>query len=255
MEKHYTQDFFAGQRSGSRRSAEAIVPYIVDVMRPRSVIDIGCGVGHWPATFKQSGTWTAHGVDGPWVRQSGLELDAGSFVEFDFSEAEIPFGLETPFPKYDLLTSFEFAEHIPEDKAEGLVELLCSLSNAIVFGAAVPGQGGVNHVNEQWPDYWTEKFARRGYVPCDFVRPAIWGLPDVEPWYAQNSIGYFRGTIPWAVRMAAESAWKAFAKSANGLAHPGVWDMRFSAMKQRLRQQRREIEELKEALARQDESL
>ena len=65
---------------------------------------------------------------------------------------------------------------------------LTSFSDVILFSAAIPGQGGTHHVNEQWPSYWIEKFAARGYVPVDCIRPFIWADSSIRTDYRQNLI-------------------------------------------------------------------
>src|SRR5262245_22788740 len=40
---------------GSRRSAEQVVPLVLELIRPRSVIDVGCGTGSWLAVFQEAG--------------------------------------------------------------------------------------------------------------------------------------------------------------------------------------------------------
>src|SRR5204862_2903390 len=62
----------------------------------------------------------------------------------------------------------------------------------VLFSAAIPFQGGVGHVNEQWPEYWVEHFARHGYTVIDGVRKAVWQHPDVEWYYAQNLLMFAR---------------------------------------------------------------
>jgi hypothetical protein len=56
----------------------------------------------------------------------------------------------------------------------------------VLFSAAIPLQGGYNHVNEQWPDYWVERFAALDYVAFDFVRPVVWNDREIPYWYRQN---------------------------------------------------------------------
>jgi hypothetical protein len=58
----------------------------------------------------------------------------------------------------------------------------------VLFSAAVPFQGGTGHVNEQWPEYWVEHFARGGFAVIDGVRKAIWQESDVAAYYAQNTL-------------------------------------------------------------------
>jgi hypothetical protein len=56
----------------------------------------------------------------------------------------------------------------------------------VLFSAAIPGQGGYGHVNEQWPGYWARMFDECGYGVSDALRWAIWNDERVEPWYRQN---------------------------------------------------------------------
>jgi len=63
---------------------------------------------------------------------------------------------------------------------------LVRLGSAVVFSAAVPHQGGEGHVNEQWPDYWIDRFRERGYEFIDCLRRKIWNTEQIEWWYAQN---------------------------------------------------------------------
>jgi hypothetical protein len=56
----------------------------------------------------------------------------------------------------------------------------------VLFSAAVPGQGGEGHVNEEWQDTWAERFERRGYRTLDPIRPKIWRDPSISWWYQQN---------------------------------------------------------------------
>ena len=82
--------------------------------------------------------------------------------------------------------SLEVAEHLQEEKSISFVTSLTNLGKVILFSAAIPFQGGKNHVNEQWQDYWVEKFSRVDYVPIDCIRYSVWNNSQVEFWYAHN---------------------------------------------------------------------
>ncbi|MDP6884692.1 MAG: hypothetical protein QF830_11185, partial [Rhodospirillales bacterium] len=43
--------------------------------------------------------------------------------------------------------SLEVAEHLPPDAAETFVATLVAHGRLVLFSAAPPGQGGLNHVN------------------------------------------------------------------------------------------------------------
>ena len=63
---------------------------------------------------------------------------------------------------------------------------LSAQSDLIIFSGAIPYQGGQNHLNEQWMDYWVQKFTEHDYVACDILRPVLWDNKKVQWWYCQN---------------------------------------------------------------------
>ena len=96
-----------------------------------------------------------------------------------------PFDLKR---KFDLVISLEVAEHLHESSAAGFISSLVKHGDTIIFSAAIPGQGGQNHLNEQWMKYWIDLFAVHGYAVYDLIRPRIWDIEEVEYWYKQNMI-------------------------------------------------------------------
>jgi hypothetical protein len=54
-------------------------------------------------------------------------------------------------------------EHIDEKYAKVCIKHISKTSGTIFFTAALPGQGGVGHVNCQPKDYWQELFAQNGF--------------------------------------------------------------------------------------------
>lgn len=184
MTTPYDHEFFAAQRDGSRRSATHVVPLVIDAIQPGSVVDVGCGLGTWLDIFKRQGISDLLGLDGDYVSREQLVIDSHYFRDCDLTK---PTKLERSF---DLAISLEVAEHLPQTSADRFIEFLTSLAPVVVFSAAIPGQGGTGHVNEQWQDWWAEKFAVHGYQAFDLVRPAVWQNREVEWHYAQNTLVY-----------------------------------------------------------------
>jgi hypothetical protein len=94
----------------------------------------------------------------------------------------------------------EVAEHLSTDRAEALVQDLCRLAPVVFFGAAIPGQGGDDHINEQWQSYWAALFKQNEYLPYDTVRPKVWCNAEVEYFYRQNPLLYVHESAAYLVK-------------------------------------------------------
>ena len=79
----YTKDFFSTQKAGSRRSAEAIVPLVLALIKPRSIIDVGCGLGTWLSVFQEFGVKDVFGIDGDYIDRHMLKIADERFMAFD----------------------------------------------------------------------------------------------------------------------------------------------------------------------------
>lgn len=188
--KHYKDDFFVGHDAGALNSAKVVLPIIYEIFRPRSVVDIGCGVGNWLKVWQDEfGITDIQGVEGPYISNTVLQIDKSKVLLTD-----LKLGVDLG-RKYDIAMSLEVAEHLPASSAEKFVETLVGLSDIILFSASVPGQVGTYHINEQYPEYWAKKFSDRGYVVLDFVRDRIWNRDEVEWWYQQNILVYVKDSM------------------------------------------------------------
>lgn len=161
-------------------AAEQVLPVLFEIYKPSSILDVGCGLGNWIEVAKKISGAEITGVDGDYVNRSLLKIEENEFVEKDLTK---PFDLNR---KFDLAICLEVAEHLPEASAEGFVKSITNHSDVIMFSAALPGQGGQHHINEQWPSYWQELFNDCGYEMIDFFRFKIWDNPKIEYWYKQN---------------------------------------------------------------------
>ena len=162
------------------RSAAVIVPIVMQRFAPRRVVDLGCGAGDWLQAFQAHGVTEIHGFDGAWVPPSSLRIPAAAFTVVDLQTSLPPLG------RHDLATCLEVAEHVESAVAERCVRALCQAADVVVFSAAIPGQGGHGHVNEQYQDRWIAMFASLGFDAFDLIRPAIWMDARVSWWYQQN---------------------------------------------------------------------
>jgi SAM-dependent methyltransferase len=161
-------------------AAEQVLPVLFEIYKPSSILDVGCGLGNWIEVAKKLSGAKIIGVDGDYVDRRLLKIEENEFVEKDLTK---PFDLNR---KFDLAICLEVAEHLPEASAEGFIKSITNHSDVIMFSAALPGQGGQHHINEQWPSYWQEHFNNCGFEMMDFFRFKIWNNPKIEYWYKQN---------------------------------------------------------------------
>lgn len=180
--RYYDARFFEAQAVASRASARVVLDEVTSLLSPRSVLDVGCGVGPWLAEWQNRGVTDVLGVDGDYVDRAKLQIPLSKFVAKDLSH-EFHLGR-----RFDLIQCLEVAEHLPEGSAAALVDSLTAHGDVVLFSAAVPGQGGTHHVNERWPSYWSALFRSRGYEAHDVLRPRLWADERVDVWYRQNML-------------------------------------------------------------------
>lgn len=180
----YDDTFFEYINLGAISSARAILEIVRDILEVESVVDFGCGQGAWLKTWQGLGVEDLVGVDGDYVERSKLLIDFDSFRSHDLTR---PLDLGR---RFDLVQSLEVAEHLPRESGPDFVSTLVAHGSHILFSAAVPGQGGANHINERPLDYWRALFRNHGYVALDPIRPRVSHDRTVEPWYRYNTLLY-----------------------------------------------------------------
>lgn len=171
---------YALQRNESLASARAVAPLVVDILQPRSVLDMGCGSGAWLAAFQELGVERIDGVD------PGHALDDQLFVPRERLQRRTldrPIELEG---RWDLAICLEVGEHLPATASRTLVNNIVTHADVALFSAAIPGQGGTHHINEQWPSYWNGLFEEVGFRCFDIIRPVVWQNESIGWWYRQN---------------------------------------------------------------------
>jgi len=169
------------------------------VLMPRSVADVGCGVGAMLLGISETmaslgrevrcvGIESAIGLGR--MREGGsLRIPEDWVVPFDLRDPGLPAGV-LDRGRFDLAISAEVAEHLPPDCAGQHLDALCSLSDTVALSAAFVGQGGDQHINERPASYWAGLMGARGYrLDVTATRSAIDMFKDetTRAWgYAKN---------------------------------------------------------------------
>jgi SAM-dependent methyltransferase len=176
-----TVDYHHFYNLHSLAGAKAALPYVLGDRCPRSLLDVGCGIGTWVRAAMEYGIGDVCGVDGVDIAEQDLLFPKHFFRRQDLTQA---WNLGR---RFDIVLCLEVVEHLASKSAITVVETLTAHSEVIVFSAACPGQTGQHHVNCQWPEYWQRLFNKHGYVCDDSIRWKMWDLESVEPWYRQNA--------------------------------------------------------------------
>lgn len=208
--------FQPSRDSETRRSAVQVLSFVNRLLSPNSVADVGCGVGTWLSVFQEFGVDHILGIDGSYLDQSLLQIPRDCFLEANLTDPpEVA-------DSFDLVMSLEVAEHLPEESAATFIRFLTSLAPAVLFSAAIPGQGGFMHIHERWQSYWVQHFANNGYELVNAIHPAVW-TDDVLVHYAQNGMLFFQSDYlkkrPELVKLQQSTS-----EVPVDVIHPKLWD-------------------------------
>jgi len=158
-----THDSVYGERyyqmiDACARTVSGLLAKLIVTQWPvRQAVDVGCGTGAVLGALREQG-----------LQVRGLEYSSAAIKVCQSRGLPVTrFDLESDTvaerDRADVVISTEVAEHLPAVLADRYVATLCALSDRVVFTAATPGQGGLDHVNEQPHEYWIAKFTQRGY--------------------------------------------------------------------------------------------
>jgi cyclopropane fatty-acyl-phospholipid synthase-like methyltransferase len=186
--KEYNNNFYSEMSTYASDSAKVIVPMLLDKYSIDSVIDFGCGDGQFVEEFLRSGLKEVIGIEGDWIRNV---VDWQQMPWLKIANLQNVQDFER---KFDLAVCLEVAEHLESTYAVNLIESLTNASDLVLFSAAIPGQGGTNHINLKYPDYWAELFFQRGFTLAWDPRTILWKNRLVAPWYKQNCLVFAKST-------------------------------------------------------------
>lgn len=199
----YNNDFYKNRNKKTEYSANTILRIVFEKLSKRnfnSMVDVGCGIGTWlRVAHTNYNVSTIVGLDGDYVPRQYLQIEDKYFIPSDLEQYHADMILKKFLceenRKFDIAISLEVAEHISKEHASSFVNNLCKLSDIVLFSAAIPGQGGKGHVNEQRLSYWVNLFEKNGYQLYDVIRATIWNDLKIPVWYRNNVVVFYNKSL------------------------------------------------------------
>lgn len=147
--------------------ADSLVPFLMSLYNPSSVIDVGCGAGYWLQAFSRQGLGHLVGVTPrpgggavhPGVLTSPLETLSSSTVGQNEDER----------PRFDVCLLLDVAHELRPDSHASVVRTCTRLSETVIFSCRLPGLATASPYARPLA-YWSDLFWQEGYVLDDRVR-------------------------------------------------------------------------------------
>lgn len=186
MVNPYNEAFWEMNERHARAAAQPIVAGVHQWVETPTVVDVGCGQGIIAEEFRIHGAEVV-GIDNGWVPLDRMRLPLENFRQMDIETEDFPIT-----GRWALGMSLEVVEHLTPYGGDKVVKFLAENCRFVLFSAAMPGQGGYGHINEQWPSYWIEKFRVCGMEPDGRIRAHLWADQRVPCYYRQNLLLFYR---------------------------------------------------------------
>lgn len=180
----YSNEYVKQLDNASLPSSRIIAKSIIENFKPQSVADVGCGTGALLFSLTELGVNRTFGLEYSdwglkWCKNRSLNVK-----QFDLRKEKM-----VKYDRFDLVCSLEVGEHLPDTLADVYVNAIVALGDIVLFSAAIPGQGGTNHINEQPNSYWITKFAAAGFIhdaTLSMLLRSEWSKTDIAWYYAKN---------------------------------------------------------------------
>lgn len=186
----YGKEFYDETARRAKNAAEICAQVLKKFVNVKSVIDVGAGTGVWTRVFLEQF---------PDIRLAQVvDLDKRNFLPFNnigsdtrliLSSCNFETDAFVSEDIFDLGICTEVLEHIDMRAANFVLSQLAKSCRLLIFSAAVPGQGGTHHINEQTLAYWSNLLKSFGFSPLDVLRHELKGESNSVPdYYANNCL-------------------------------------------------------------------
>jgi SAM-dependent methyltransferase len=141
-------------------------------LRPQSALELGCGLGTMADFLAR---FTPGGAEVVCLEPSTMLAEIFRRRQWPAGPGQLAVNVFEPEAAqckahlastgFDLVYSFEVAEHIPMERHAAVADFLVAATRKfLVFSAGHPGQGGHGHIGLRPRDEWVSMFKERGLV-------------------------------------------------------------------------------------------
>jgi cyclopropane fatty-acyl-phospholipid synthase-like methyltransferase len=151
----YNDEFFNWHLIHAREYSIKTMDWFIEKYKPETLLDIGCGIGSYLESAKKHGLKDIYGIDISEAAKKYTPEEIQYYIEYEDCTKPLSFFGRT----FDVVISFETAEHIdPEGTRQFVKNLVDATGKYLLFSAAPPGQDGCGHINCQTKEYWIGQF-------------------------------------------------------------------------------------------------
>jgi SAM-dependent methyltransferase len=154
----YDREFHTSIENDEHPQAVRLAEYISKHIPCESFLDFGCSTGLYLREVQERL---------PAVRTIGYEFSPEAVQNAlcpNVCQTDLTQKLETLKTPNTLGLCLEVLEHIDDSQWKPVLENIVTLCDKVIFSAAVPGQGGVGHINCRPKIDWIKRFHELGWV-------------------------------------------------------------------------------------------
>ena len=172
MDDRWDDKFFSKRKHIAWR-AQAVCDQLIKQFKPKSVVDVGCGIGEFLAYFKNKGI-AISGIEGTDACYPHLMVPKSDVDIMDITDSFF-----RPCVPYDLALCFMVVGRLPENTWPSIAGFLTNLSDTVV-----------TVVEKEW--LWDITMKERGFA-IDVIGTAIF-RSALKPLFGKTAVKSFQHT-------------------------------------------------------------
>ena len=149
--KHPERLNFNHMQAEEKPFANRLAAWVKQELNPSSLLDIGCGPGHFVDSFRDCG-----------IDAKGIDVDDRVYGKEHLTYQSL---FDITNESANVVVCMEVAEHIEQELEDQVVaKVVSTVGKTLIWTAAAIGQGGIGHINCKNKNDWAEKLTRAGLV-------------------------------------------------------------------------------------------